>query len=97
MNNKKVYVVHCNKIIVKVFNSKKKAFDCIPEKDEYTEVYQTIRTNYGEETIIPTKDNFFLETPIYVHVAEHKVNILGFHIECQEDTFVYEIKEFEVK
>lgn len=96
-NNKKVYVVHCNKIIAKVFDSPRKAFESIPQKDEFTEVYQTIRTEDGEETIIPTADNLYLGIPIYVHVAEHKEDVLGFQIECQEETFVYEIREFEVK
>lgn len=97
MNNKKVYVVHCNKIIAKVFDSPKKAFNSLPQKDEFTVVYQTIRTHDGEETIIPTAEKFYLDTPIYVHVAEHKEDVLGFQIECREETFVYDIKEFEVK
>ena len=97
MNDKKVYIVLCNKIIANVFDSSEKAFNSLPQKDEFTEVYQSVRTCDGEETIIPTADNFFLSTPIYVHVAEHTEDVMGFQVECQEETFVYEIKEFKVK
>ena len=97
MNEKNVYIVLCNKIIADVFDSPEKAFNSLPKKDEFTEVYQTIRTCDGEEAIIPTADNFYLSTPIYVHVAEHTEDVMGFQVECQEETFVYEIKEFKVK
>lgn len=97
MNSQKVCIVLCNKIIENVFDSQEKAFNSLPSKDEFTEVYQSVRTYYGEETIIPTADNFYLSTPIYVHVAEHTEDVMGFQVQCQEETFVYEIKEFKVK
>ena len=75
----------------------KKAFDSLPKKDEFTEVYQSVRTCDGEEAIIPTADNFYLSIPIYVHIAEHTEDVMGFQVEFQEETFVYEIKEFKVK
>lgn len=96
MNDKKVYAVLCNKIIANVFDSKEKAFNSLPQ-DEFTEVSQSVRICDGEEAIIPTEDNFYLGTPIYVHVAEHTEDVMGFQVECQEETFVYEIKEFELK
>ena len=97
MNDNKVYIVLCNKTISSVFDSSEKAFNRLPHKDEFTEVYQSVRTCDGEEAIIPTVDNFYLNTPIYVHVAEHTEDVMGFQVECQEETFVYEIKEFKVK
>ena len=97
MNDKKVYVVLCNKIIANVFDSLEKAFNSLPQKDEFTEVSQSVRTCDGEETINPTADNLYLGTPIYVHVAEHTEDVIGFQVECQEETFIYEIKEFKVK
>lgn len=97
MNEKNVYIVLCNKIIADVFDSPEKAFNSLPKKNEFTEVSQSVRTYDGEEAIIPTADNFYLSTPIYVHVAEHTEDVMGFQVECQEETFVYEIKEFEVK
>lgn len=97
MNEKNVYIVLCNKIIADVFDSPEKAFNSLPKKDEFTEVYQTIRTCDGEEAIIPTADNFYLSTPIYVHVAEHTEDVIGFQVECQEETFVYEIQGFKAK
>lgn len=97
MNEKNVYIVLCNKIIADVFDSPEKAFNSLPQKDEFTEVYQTIRTCDGEEAIIPTADNFYFDTPIYVHIAEHTEDVMGFQVECQEETSVYEIKEFKVK
>ena len=97
MNEKNVYVVLHGKTIANVFDSPEKAFNSLPQKDEFTEVSQSIRTCDGEESIIPTADNFYLSTPIYVHVAEHTEDVMGFQVECQEETFVYEIKEFKVK
>ena len=97
MNSQKVYIVLCNKIIANVFDSPEKAFNSLPKKDEFTEVSQSVRTCDGEEAIIPTVDNFYLSTPIYVHVVEHTEDVMGFQVACQEETFVYEIKEFEVK
>lgn len=97
MNEKNVYIVLCNKIIADVFDSPEKAFNSLPKKDEFTEVYQTIRTCDGEEAIIPTANNFYLSTPIYVHVAEHTEDVMGFQVECQEETFVYEIQWFKAK
>lgn len=97
MNEKNVYIVLCNKIIADVFDSQEKAFNSLPKKNEFTEVYQTIRTCDGEEAIIPTADNFYLSTPIYVHVAEHTEDVMGFQVECQEETFVYEIQGFKAK
>lgn len=97
MNDKKVYIVRCNNIIANVFDSKEKAFNSLPQKGDFTEVTQTIRTYDGEETIIPTVDIFYLNTPIYVHVAEHTEDMMGLSIYCPEDTFVYEIKQFDVK
>lgn len=97
MNEKNVYIVLCNKIIADVFDSPEKAFNSLPKKDEFTEVYQTIRTCDGEEAIIPTADNFYLSTPIYVHVAEHTEDVMGFQVVCQEETFVYEIQGFKAK
>lgn len=85
MNDKKVYVVLCNKIIANVFDSKEKAFNSLPQKDEFTEVSQSVRTCDGKEAIIPTEDNFYLGTPIYVHVAEHTEDMMGFQVECQEE------------
>lgn len=97
MNEKNVYIVLHDKTIISVFDSPEKAFDSLPQKDEFTEVSQSVRTCDGEETIIPTADNFYLSTPIYVHVAEHTEDVMGFQVECQEETFVYEIKEFKIK
>ena len=97
MNEKNVYIVLHNKTIANVFDSSEKAFNSLPQKDEFTEVSQSVRTCDGEETIIPTADNFYLNTPIYVHVAEHTEDVMGLQVECQEETFVYEIKEFKVK
>ena len=97
MNDKKVYIVLHDKTVVNVFDSPEKAFNSLPQKDEFTEVSQSVRICDGEEAIIPTADNFYLNTPIYVHVAEHTEDVMGFQVECQEETFVYEIKEFKVK
>lgn len=97
MNDKKVYIVLHDKTVVNVFDSPEKAFNSLPKKDEFTEVYQSVRTCDGEEAIIPTADNFYLSTPIYVHVAEHTEDVMGFQVARQEETFVYEIKEFKVK
>ena len=97
MNEKKVYIVLCGKIIANVFDSPEKAFNSLPKKDEFTEVSQSVRTCDGEEAIIPTADNFYLSIPIYVHIAEHTDDVMGFQVYCQEETFVYEIKEFKVK
>lgn len=97
MNDKNVYVVLCDKTITNVFDSKEKAFNSLPKKDEFTEISQSIRTSDGEEAIILTEDNFYLETPIYVHVAEHTEDMMGLPVEYQEETSVYEIKEFKVK
>lgn len=97
MDDKKVYIVLCGKTITNVFDSKDKAFNSLPEKDEFTEIYQFIRTSDGEEAIIPTVDNFYMNTTIYVHVAEHTEDMMGLPIKYQEETFVYEIKEFKVK
>lgn len=44
MNDKKVYIVLCNKIIANVFDSPEKAFNSLPKKDEFTEVSQSVRT-----------------------------------------------------
>lgn len=97
MNDKKVYIVLHDKTVVNVFDSPEKAFNSLPQKDEFTEVSQSVRTCDGEEAIIPTADNFYFDTPIYVHIAEHTEDVMGFQVECQEETFVYEIKEFKVK
>lgn len=97
MNNQKVYVVICNKTITNVFDSKEKAFDSIPQNGEFTEVTQSVRTFGGEEAMIPTKDNFYLDAPIYVHVAEHTEDILGLLVEYQEETSIYKIQEFKLK
>lgn len=96
-DDKKVYTVICNKTIANVFDSKEKAFNSLPQKDEFTEISQSVRTWDGEEAIIPTVDNFYLDTPIYVHVAEHTEDMMGLTVECEEKTTVYEIKEFKVK
>lgn len=97
MNDNKVYIVLCNKIIANVFDSPEKAFNSLLQKDEFTEVSQYVRTCDGEETIIPTVDNFYLNTPIYVHVAGHTEDMMGLPVEYQDETFVYEIKEFKAK
>lgn len=97
MNNQKVYVVICNKIIINIFSSKEIAFCSLPQKDEFTEVTQSVRTFDGEEAMIPTKDNFYLDAPIYVHVAEHTEDILGLLVEYQEETSIYKIQEFKLK
>ena len=97
MNDKKVYIVLCGKIIANVFDSPEKAFNSLPKKDEFTEVSQYVRTCDGEEAIIPTAANFYLSIPIYVHIAEQTDDVMGFQVYCQEERFVYEIKEFKVK
>lgn len=97
MNDKKVYIVCCNNIIANVFDTKEKAFNSLPKKDDFTEVTQSVRTWDGEESIIPTEDNFYLDTPIYVYVAEHTEEVMGLPIYYPKETFVYEIKEFNVK
>lgn len=97
MNNQKVYVVICNKIIINIFSSKEIAFCSLPQRDEFTEVTQSVRTFDGEEAMIPTKDNFYLDAPIYVHVAEHTEYMMCFPVEYKEETSIYEIKEFELK
>ena len=97
MNDKKVYIVCCNKIIANVFDTKEKAFNSLPQKDDFTEVTQSVRTYDGEEEFIPTVDNFYLDTPIYVQVAEHTEEVMGLPIYYPKETFVYEIKEFNVK
>lgn len=97
MNDKKVYIVCCNKILANVFDTKEKAFNSLPKKDDFTEVTQSVRTWDGEESIIPTEDNFYLDTPIYVYVAEHTEEVMGLPIYYSKETFVYEIKEFNVK
>lgn len=97
MTDKKVYIVLCGKTITNVFDSTEKAFNSLPQKDEFTEVTQSVRTCDGEETIIPTGDSFYLDVPIYVHVAEHTEDMLGLPVEYQEETSIYEIKEFKVK
>lgn len=97
MYNQKVYVVICNEIIISIFSSKEIAFCTIPQKDEFTEVTQSVRTFDGEEAMIPTKDNFYLDAPIYVHVAEHTEYMMDLPVEYKEETSIYEIKEFELK
>lgn len=97
MNDKKVYIVRCNKIIANVFDTKEKAFNSLPKKNDFTEVSQSVRTYDGEEAFIPTVDNFYLGTPIYVHVAEHTEEVMGLPIYYPQETCVYEIKEFNVK
>ena len=97
MNDKNVYVVICDKIIIGIFSSKEIAFCTLPQKDEFTEVTQSVRTFDGEEAMIPTKDNFYLDAPIYVHVEEHTEYMMGFPVEYKEETSIYEIKEFNVK
>lgn len=97
MNDKKVYIVRCNKIIANVFDTKEKAFNSLPKKDDFTEVTQSVHTLDGEETIIPTEDNFYLDTPINVYVAEHTKEVMGLPIHYPKETFIYEIKEFKVK
>lgn len=97
MNDKKVYIVCCNKIVANVFDTKEKAFNSLPKKNDFTEVSQSVRTYDGEEEIIPTEDNFYLDTPIYVYVAEHTEEVMGLPIDYPKETFVYEIKEFNVK
>lgn len=97
MNDKKVYIVRCNKIIANVFDTKEKAFNSLPKKNDFTEVSQSVRTYDGEEAFIPTVDNFYLDTPIYVHVAEHTEEVIGLPIYYPQETCVYEIKEFNVK
>ncbi|WP_294718995.1 hypothetical protein [Prevotella sp.] len=97
MNDKKVYIVRCNKIIANVFDTKEKAFNSLPKKNDFTEVSQSVRTYDGEEAFIPTVDNFYLDTPIYVHVAEHTEEVMGLPIYYPQETCVYEIKEFNVK
>ena len=57
MNDKKVYIVCCNKIIANVFDTKEKAFNSLPKKDDFTEVTQSVRTWDGEESIILCRDN----------------------------------------
>lgn len=97
MNDKKVYIVRCNKIIANVFDTKEKAFNSLPKKNDFTEVSQSVRTYDGEEAFIPTVDNFYLDTPIYVYVAEHTEEVMGLPIYYPKESFVYEIKEFKVK
>ena len=97
MNDKKVYIVRCNKIIANVFDTKEKAFNSLPKKNDFTEVSQSVRTYDGEEAFIPTVDNFYLDTPIYVHVAEHTEEVMGLPIYYPQETCVYVIKEFNVK
>ena len=97
MNDKKVYIVRCNKIIANVFDTKEKAFNSLPKKNDFTEVSQSVRTYDGKEAFIPTVDNFYLDTPIYVHVAEHTEEVMGLPIYYPQETCVYEIKEFNVK
>lgn len=97
MNDKKVYIVRCNKIIANVFDTKEKAFNSLPKKNDFTEVSQSVRTYDGEEAFIPTVDNFYLDTPLYVHVAEHTEEVMGLPIYYPQETCVYEIKEFKVK
>lgn len=97
MNGKKVYIVFCDKTITNVFDTKEKAFNSLPRNDEFKKVTQSIRTRDGEEAIIPTENNFYLDAPIYVHVAEHTEVLMGLPVEYQEETTIYEIKEFKVK
>lgn len=97
MNDKKVYIVRCNKIIANVFDTKEKAFNSLPKINDFTEVSQSVRTYDGEEAFIPTVDNFYLDTPIYVHVAEHTEEVMGLPIYYPQETCVYEVKEFNVK
>lgn len=81
----------------KRFRYKEKAFNSLPKKNDFTEVSQSVRTYDGEEAFIPTVDNFYLDTPIYVHVAEHTEEVMGLPIYYPQETCVYEIKEFKVK
>ena len=97
MEIKKVYIVLCCGNIINVFDSKEKAFYSIPQPDEFTEVAQSIHTVDGEEAIIPTEDNFYLGAPIYVHVIEHTEDMLGLSVLCEEESLVFEIKEYKVK
>lgn len=96
MNEQKVYLFFCNDFPSDVFDSKEKAFNKIPQ-DEFTEITQSIRTCDGVEEIIPTKDNFYLDAPIYVHVKAHTEELMGMSVECKEETYIYKIKEFKVK
>lgn len=97
MKNQNVYIVLCDKTIISVYDSKEKAFNSLPQKDEFTEITQTIRTNDGEEEIIPTQDCFYLDVPIYVHLSEHTEDVMGFSVKFPEETVIYEIEEFKVK
>ena len=92
-----VYIVLCDKTIISVFDTKEKAFNSLPQKDEFTDVSQTVRTEDGEEEIIPTENNFYLNVPIYVVVAEHTESVMGLSVSYEAETTVYEIKEYKVK
>lgn len=97
LDNKKVYAVICNKTIANIFDSKEKAFNSLPQKDEFTKIYQSVRTCDDIKVIVPTVDNFYLDAPIYVYVAEHTEDMMGLPVEFQKDAAVYKIKEFKVK
>lgn len=97
MKNQNVYIKLCGKTIISVYDSKEKAFNSLPQQDEFTEVTQSINTNDGGETIIPTEECFYLGVPICVHVKAHRVDVLSFSVYVQEETTIYEIEEFKVK
>lgn len=97
MKNQNVYIKLCGKTIISVYDSKEKAFNSLPQKDKFTEVTQSINTNDGCETIIPTEECFYLGVPICVHVKAHTVDVMGLSVYVQEETTIYEIEEFKVK
>lgn len=98
MNEQKVYLCCCDKFPSNVFDSKEKAFNYLYlPQDEFTEITQSVRTCDGIKKITPTVDNFFLDVPIRVHVKAHTEERMGMSVECEEETYIYRIKEFKVR
>ena len=96
MNEQKVYLFCCDNFPSDVFDSKEKAFNYLLQ-GEFTEITQSVRTCDGIEEITPTVDNFYLNVPIHVHVKAHTEERMGMSVECEEETYIYRIKEFKVK
>ncbi len=90
MNEQKVYLFFCDNFPSDVFDSKEKAFNYLPQ-DEFTEITQSVRTCDGIEEIT------HLNVPIHVHVKAHTEERMGMSVECEEETYIYKIKEFKVK
>lgn len=98
MAKQKVYTIRKNEHILGVYASRGTAFRSI-QRDEYTKISQTVKTQDGDEEISVGEDTFYLGVELYVHMAAHTEtdDALGLQYEVKEEDAVYVIEEFEVK